>query len=189
MTMTLTILHYVLCIFLILVVLLQTGKGSDISSAFGGGGGGGSVFGATGASTLLNKTTALVAGLFMMTSVGLTYVGTAERTKSVMGNVKLENMPKENQPAAGQTPSSKKDVPAAAATMMKQDGNAALDGMGVDEALMKQLESEIEHSEIDPELLDEEDGVDIDGMHSDGVEKKTGSKTEAGEAPKPKSGK
>ena len=69
----LIILHVVVCTFLILVVLLQSGKGGGLG-AIGGGGGSGSVFGGRGASTFLSKTTAVMAGLFMLFSVLLTLV-------------------------------------------------------------------------------------------------------------------
>ncbi|HIA05039.1 MAG TPA: preprotein translocase subunit SecG [Myxococcales bacterium] len=69
----LIILHVVVCTFLILIVLLQAGKGGGLNGTFGSNGSG-SVFGGRGASTFLSKTTALMAGLFMLFSVLLTLV-------------------------------------------------------------------------------------------------------------------
>ena len=67
----LTIFHVLICIFLILVVLLQQGKGADWAGAFGGGGSQ-TVFGARGASTFLSKATTAAAIIFMLTSLTLT---------------------------------------------------------------------------------------------------------------------
>ena len=63
-------IHVVLCLFLIAVVLLQTGKRADLAGAFGGGGSQ-TVFGTRGAATLLSKITTGAAIAFMLTSLGL----------------------------------------------------------------------------------------------------------------------
>ena len=68
MTILITLLHVLVCLFLILVVLLQTGKGADLAGAFGGGGSQ-TAFGARGATTLLHKLTTVSAGIFMATSL------------------------------------------------------------------------------------------------------------------------
>jgi preprotein translocase subunit SecG len=64
----LAIVHILGCVFLILVVLLQTGKGSDIGAVFGGGGTQ-ALFGSAGPGTFLGKLTAGVAIVFMLTSL------------------------------------------------------------------------------------------------------------------------
>lgn len=69
MFVLLTILHLFVCVFLILVVLLQTGKGADIAAAFGGTSQ--TAFGARGATTLLSKLTTGSAIVFMLTSFTL----------------------------------------------------------------------------------------------------------------------
>ena len=61
--------HFIICIFLIIIVLLQQGKGADIGATFGGGGN--TLFGASGADNLLTKVTTALAILFMCTSVFL----------------------------------------------------------------------------------------------------------------------
>lgn len=66
----LAILHVLVCVFLILVVLLQTGRGSDIGAVFGGGGSQ-ALFGSAGPGTFLGKLTAAVAIIFMLTSLSL----------------------------------------------------------------------------------------------------------------------
>jgi preprotein translocase subunit SecG len=63
-------LHVVACLFLIAVVLLQQGKGQDLASAFGGGGTQ-TAFGPRGSATVLSRATTILAGVFMVTSLGL----------------------------------------------------------------------------------------------------------------------
>ncbi len=69
MIIVLTAFHLFVCFFLILVVLLQTGKGADIAAAFGGTSQ--TAFGARGAATLLSKLTTISAVVFMITSFTL----------------------------------------------------------------------------------------------------------------------
>jgi preprotein translocase subunit SecG len=64
-------LHVVLCLFLILIIILQPGKGGDVGAAFGGGGGSSTVFGPRGPTGLLQRATTLVAVMFMGTSITL----------------------------------------------------------------------------------------------------------------------
>jgi preprotein translocase subunit SecG len=64
------IVHVIVCLFLVLVVLLQQGKGGGIGSAFGGGTAA-QVFGGGGAGNILTRATAICAALFMITSVSL----------------------------------------------------------------------------------------------------------------------
>src|SRR5262245_53879653 len=70
MELFITIIHYIVCIFLIIVILLQAGKGADLRAAFGAGGSQ-TLFGRRGAATFLNKLTAVVALVFMITSTSL----------------------------------------------------------------------------------------------------------------------
>lgn len=67
-----TTIHYVLCFFLICVILLQTGKGADIGAVFGGASQ--TVFGGRGPATFLNKITAFVAIGFLITSIWLAHI-------------------------------------------------------------------------------------------------------------------
>ncbi len=69
------VLHVIFCIFLILVILLQTGKGAGIGAAFGGGSQ--TVFGPRGAGSFIGKVTGAVAGLFMLTSMILAFLSTS----------------------------------------------------------------------------------------------------------------
>ncbi len=83
MTILLTIVHILICLFLILVVLTQQGKGQDLASAFGGAGSQ-AAFGARGTATLLTKVTAVVAGTFMVTSLLLGYVQDDPESQTVV---------------------------------------------------------------------------------------------------------
>ncbi|MDJ0764944.1 MAG: preprotein translocase subunit SecG [Myxococcota bacterium] len=65
------VLHVLFCIFLVLVILLQTGKGGGMGTAFGGASQ--SVFGPRGAGSFIGKLTGIVAGLFMLSSLVLAY--------------------------------------------------------------------------------------------------------------------
>jgi preprotein translocase subunit SecG len=77
----LVVLHIFSCFFLTAVVLLQTGKGSDIGAVFGGSSQ--TLFGSSGAGNLLTKLTTATAIIFMLTSLTLTYGTARETTKSV----------------------------------------------------------------------------------------------------------
>ena len=73
------VLHIIACAFLIGVVLLQQGKGQDLASAFGGGGSQ-AAFGPRGSSSVLSHATAILAGVFMVTSLSLSLVRPRERS-------------------------------------------------------------------------------------------------------------
>ena len=70
MIILLTIVHVIVCVFLVIVVLLQSGKAADLAGAFGGMGSQ-TAFGPRGSATVLSKATTLAAGLFMITSLVL----------------------------------------------------------------------------------------------------------------------
>ena len=69
------VLHVLIALAIIGLVLLQHGKGADMGSGFGGGASG-SLFGATGSANFLSRTTAVLATLFFITSLGLAYLAT-----------------------------------------------------------------------------------------------------------------
>jgi preprotein translocase subunit SecG len=75
LTYLLTALHIVICLFLIIVVLLQSGKAADLAGAFGGMGSQ-TVFGPRGSATVLSKATTIAAVLFMVTSLSLSIMAT-----------------------------------------------------------------------------------------------------------------
>ncbi len=76
-------LHVLVCIILILVVLLQSGKGADLAGAFGGGATQ-TAFGSRGPASFLSKVTTGAAVLFMFTSIGLSGISTGPASKSIM---------------------------------------------------------------------------------------------------------
>ena len=84
LTVSLIVLHVIISVFLILVVLIQQGKGADLAGAFGGGGSQ-TAFGARGATTLLHKLTTTFFILFVITSMSLAILQARPRG-SVMGN-------------------------------------------------------------------------------------------------------
>src|SRR5579872_1352684 len=85
----LTILHVLICLFLIVVVLLQSGKAADLAGAFGGMGSQ-TAFGPRGSATLLSKATTASAILFMVTSLSLSILATR---RAGLGNTILEKHP------------------------------------------------------------------------------------------------
>ena len=102
MIILVTIVHIAVCLFLIVVVLLQSGKAGDISAAFGGQGSQ-AAFGPRGAATTLTRATTVAAVLFMLTSVTLSINAIRhEGPKSVLQGVK--SAPANTQPATPATP-------------------------------------------------------------------------------------
>jgi preprotein translocase subunit SecG len=95
MSILIVTLHIIVCVALILIVLLQTGKGADMGAAFGGGGSQ-TLFGSTGASTFLGKATTVAAIVFMITSLVLAYVSSNRSGGSIMkdGKVPVEQTAK-----------------------------------------------------------------------------------------------
>ena len=87
MTLLLTIIHVLACLALIMIVLLQTGKGADMGAAFGGGSSQ-TLFGSTGASTFLSKATIVAAVLFMITSMGIGLLSGHRTPRSIMPDAK-----------------------------------------------------------------------------------------------------
>src|SRR5437660_682961 len=98
MIVLITIVHIIVCFFIIIVVLLQSGKAGDISAAFGGQGSQ-AAFGPRGAATTLTRATTVSAVLFMLTSVTLS-INAIKHTgpNSVLQGIK--SAPAKTQPAA-----------------------------------------------------------------------------------------
>lgn len=126
MDIILLVLHVFLSLGIITLVLLQKGAGASAGAAFGGGGGGaGSVFGATGSSNFLSKTTALFATAFFINSSVLAYMA-ANRDVSVDSVLDALTAPAVEMPApASDMPVPALDIPAPAAS----DVPAAADDM------------------------------------------------------------
>ncbi|HYL14853.1 MAG TPA: preprotein translocase subunit SecG [Terriglobales bacterium] len=102
-----TIVHIIVCFFIIVVVLLQSGKSGDIAAAFGGMGSQ-TAFGPRGAASALSKATTWSAVIFMVTSITLSIiVARRPAASSVLSGVKTEQ--NKSQPAA---PAQKPATPA-----------------------------------------------------------------------------
>jgi preprotein translocase subunit SecG len=91
--------HVVVCIFLIIVVLLQSGKAADLAGAFGGMGSQ-TAFGPRGSATLLSKATTVSAILFMVTSLSLSILATRS---SGLGTSVLDTTPQKAAPVLPKT--------------------------------------------------------------------------------------
>ncbi len=91
----LLVVHVLAALGIVVLVLLQQGKGAEVGAAFGSGASG-SLFGAAGSANFLSRTTAILAVVFFLTSLGLAYVATS--TPSGSGSV-MDALP---QPAPAQ---------------------------------------------------------------------------------------
>ena len=89
------LIHILVCIFLIIVVLLQSGKAADLAGAFGGMGSQ-TAFGPRGSATLLSKATTISAVLFMITSLSLSILATRN---AGLGTTVLEGGSSKSAPA------------------------------------------------------------------------------------------
>jgi preprotein translocase subunit SecG len=102
MVILITIVHIIVCLFLIIVVLLQSGKSGDIAAAFGGMGSQ-TAFGPRGAATVLSRATTWSAIIFMVTSITLSVFASRRGVaNSVLQGVKAA--PAKTQPAKPATP-------------------------------------------------------------------------------------
>jgi preprotein translocase subunit SecG len=111
MSLLLLIIHFIVCMALIMIVLLQTGKGADMGAAFGGGSSQ-TLFGSTGASTFLTKATTVAAIIFMITSLGLAYMSSHRTGDSIMIDTKtpIEQHAKPEKSIPVQEPVQKQEV-------------------------------------------------------------------------------
>jgi len=94
------LIHILVCVFLIIVVLLQSGKAADLAGAFGGMGSQ-TAFGPRGSATLLSKATTISAVLFMLTSLSLSILATRS---SGLGTTVLEGGSTKSAPVRSQAP-------------------------------------------------------------------------------------
>lgn len=94
----LTVLHVIVCVFLILVVLLQAGKGGGVGIAFGGGGSQ-TVFGSSGAGNFLTKMTSVTAALFLFTSLGLAHYSSQQDSRRLQRLAETKSEEKKSEDA------------------------------------------------------------------------------------------
>src|SRR4029450_4325767 len=117
MVILLSIIHVLVCLILILIVLLQSGKGADLAGAFGGGGSQ-TAFGARGTATFLSKLTTVAAIGLMLPAVRLSFSSSRRGGSCVMERAEA---PVTKQSAPASTPDQK--APAASPTGSTQPGS------------------------------------------------------------------
>jgi preprotein translocase subunit SecG len=119
----LVFVHVLVCVFLVIVVLLQSGKAADLAGAFGGMGSQ-TAFGPRGTATLLSKLTRIAATLFMVTSLTLAIMAT--RGTGGPGTTVLEEMPSRGPQPVHSTPALPRPVsaPPVGVPMPVQGGKA-----------------------------------------------------------------
>jgi preprotein translocase subunit SecG len=113
MYILLLLVHVIVCLFLIIVVLLQSGKAADLAGAFGGMGSQ-TAFGPRGSATLLSKATTISAVLFMVTSLSLSILATRS---AGLGTSVLETSPKTSVPKKAPAPIPGQQTPPGAVTV------------------------------------------------------------------------
>ena len=103
------VVHVLVCISIVVVVLLQQGKGADIGAVFGGSSQ--TVFGASGAGNILTKLTYGLAAVFFATSLMLAYTSTRRATGSIFNGRSfpsapgpIKAVPPVNRPASAPAP-------------------------------------------------------------------------------------
>jgi len=130
MLILVTIIHVIVSLFLIGVVLLQSGKAADLAGAFGGLGSQ-TVFGPRGSATVLTRATSISAILFMVTSLSLSLLATKEGGGSGNGILDKITAPVQQTgapaPAAPGTPATT-GTPAAPATPGQIQVNTEVNG-------------------------------------------------------------
>jgi preprotein translocase subunit SecG len=105
MILMVTIVHIIVCIGLILVVLLQTGKGAEVGAVFGGSSS--TIFGSSGAGNFLSRLTTAMAIVFMMTSLTLGYFAGRKPSETI-----FDNQPAATTPGGRTAPPTSAPVPA-----------------------------------------------------------------------------
>jgi preprotein translocase subunit SecG len=110
------IVHVIVAAVIIGLVLLQHGKGADMGAAFGSGSSG-SLFGASGSANFLSRSTAALATVFFLTSLGLTWFAANRKSEESVGVMKDAPAVVQPAPAAG-------DKPAARSTDKPASGDA-----------------------------------------------------------------
>jgi preprotein translocase subunit SecG len=120
MSILVIVLHIIVCIALIMIVLLQTGKGADMGAAFGGGSSQ-TLFGSSGASTFLGKATTVAAVVFMLTSLTLAYMSGRHADSTIMDSTPVPLEQPADQPA--QAPAATDGQGAAQPAPAESNGN------------------------------------------------------------------
>jgi len=93
------VIHILAAAGIVVLVLLQHGKGADMGAAFGSGSAG-SLFGSAGAANFLSRTTAVLAAVFFLTSMGLTYFSMPSKSGGVTHQLEIPAVPQGAAPPA-----------------------------------------------------------------------------------------
>ncbi len=126
MELVIFVLHIAAALGIVGLVLLQHGKGADVGAAFGSGSAG-SVFGSSGSANFLSRATAVLAVVFFLTSLGLTYLSSrqSDATGVMTAPAPAQSLPGQ---IPGQAPPGKSAAPASApAPATPADGGKAQD--------------------------------------------------------------
>ncbi len=122
LTLVVTVVQVLSALVIVGLVLLQHGKGADMGAAFGSGASG-SLFGATGSSNFLSKSTGVAAAVFFSSTLALSYFSSHRGTSTGVGV--LENVPTSSVPAKPASAPNAASAPAAAATAASGATSAA----------------------------------------------------------------
>lgn len=109
MSIAIIIVHVIVCLLLILIVLLQAGKGAEMGAAFGGSSQ--TIFGPTGPRSLLEKLTAGAAIIFMLTSLSLAYLAAKGPQRSIFSGTPVTAPGAQTPAPGGQPPASQPGAP------------------------------------------------------------------------------
>ena len=130
-------LHVLVCIILVLLVLLQSSKGTGLASGAFGGGAESTVFGGRGAATVLSKATTIFGAAFMVTSLSLTLLGTTHGTatpRSIVAEEAAKQAPlgagSETAPPSGEPGAAPGTAPSPTLPMPGQSAPPAGQGTG-----------------------------------------------------------
>lgn len=124
MIILLTIVHILVCVFLVIVVLLQSGKAADLAGAFGGMGSQ-TAFGPRGSATVLSKATTIAAGLFMVTSLSLAIMSSRASGSASSVTERAKPAASKAAPAAPKTATPAPTQPSVTVTPLGQGGAPA----------------------------------------------------------------
>ena len=106
------VLHILVAVSIVVLVLLQHGKGADMGAAFGSGSAG-SLFGSAGAANFLSRTTAVLAAMFFATSLALTYFSSPSKSSGVAQQIEVPAP--STKPGSGSAVETKPAAPASSA--------------------------------------------------------------------------
>lgn len=117
-----TVIHVITCILLVLVVLLQSGKGAEISTSLGGSSQ--TVFGSSGGANFFTRFTQTAAAIFMVTSLALTLMGGQSKKSLFEGMVTAPAAVQKAAPGAESSPAPSEGTSSEASGEKKPEGQS-----------------------------------------------------------------